>query len=248
MPRLFFRPAELGPLERGTLVERAADQIRRRIVLGGLRHGQRLEGMRILARELNVSLAVVREAIAELRGAGFLEVRHGVGVFVARRMRAAGAARAARAMRRRRSRRELEELRGALESVIAKAAAERLTDHRLSEIGLWANERASAAMHGDAARFTEADTAMHVAVARGSGNSIAAAEHGLLMTLLRRDLEGRAGRLASDRKLEGWHEELVDAIEAGQANRAADLASRIAVRESAEEDGVVGGALTRGPP
>ncbi|HEX6140597.1 MAG TPA: FCD domain-containing protein [Candidatus Limnocylindria bacterium] len=248
MPRWFFRPAGLGVLERGTLAERAADQIRRRIVLGELRHGQRLEGMRILARELHVSVTVVREAIAELRGAGFVEVRHGVGIFVARRMRRAGAVRAARAMRRRRSLRELEELRRALEPVIARAAAERLTDHRLREIGLWAEQRASAAMFGDASRFTEADTAMHVALARGSGNSVAAGEHWLLMTLLRPELEGQAGRLASDRRLGEWHEELVDAIEAGHAERAADLALRIARRESGEEDGIVGGALTRGPP
>jgi DNA-binding transcriptional regulator YhcF (GntR family) len=159
------RPASLQTLPRGSLAERAADQLRHRIQLGDVQPGQRLESSRMLAKELGVSLPVVREALAALRAIGLVEIRHGIGASVARRHRAAPVLRASR---RRATRRELNELRRGLDAVMAAVAARRVTPHRMREMRFALEERALASRSGDPQRFTSADLEPHrwVALAR----------------------------------------------------------------------------------
>ncbi len=67
----------------GSLTQRMADALRLRVAEGPWRSGERLPTEKALAVEFGVSRTVVREAVAALRADGILEVRHGVGVFVA---------------------------------------------------------------------------------------------------------------------------------------------------------------------
>lgn len=65
-----------------SLTSKTAEGIRRRIVEGPIRAGEKLSTEKALAVEFGVSRTVIREAIATLRADGILEARHGVGVFV----------------------------------------------------------------------------------------------------------------------------------------------------------------------
>jgi DNA-binding FadR family transcriptional regulator len=207
------------------LVERVADKLRHRIQLGDVRPGQRLESSRKLAEELGVSLPVVREALAALRAIGLVEIRHGVGVYVARRPPAAPVLRASR---RRATRRELNELRRGLDGIIAAVAARRVTQHRMREMRFALEERAVASRSGDPDRFIDADLALHRWVAQASGNVLAASLHRMACVGLRSDLSAKARRLANDSRLDHLHAALVDAIEAGRVGSATRAATAIA--------------------
>jgi DNA-binding FadR family transcriptional regulator len=225
----YSRPAQLLPLRRGTLAQRSADQLRRRIVLGDLRPGARIESSRALAKELKVSLPVVREAMAELRAIGLVEIRQGVGTFVTRRPRAAPPARAAK---RRASRREVHELRAGLEPLAAAKAATRPGPVRLRGVRLALHERERVRHSGDATAFTNADLELHRCVAQAAGNVVAVAVQGIAAKSLWPDLAARAGSLAPDPRLAELHARLVDAIEAGRSATAGRVARAIAEIEA----------------
>jgi GntR family transcriptional repressor for pyruvate dehydrogenase complex len=222
------RPASLQPMRRGTLPERVAYQIRRQILLGELKGGTRLESSPAMAKSAKVGLAVIREALAQLRGEGLVRVRHGVGVFVVRRPRRAKMIRAAR---RAAGRRELTQMRAALEPMAAASAATRVTDARVLELRLLLGERELARHTGDAHRFAATDVALHRAVFRMSGNQLAATSVELAGPMLLGDFEARAEMLATDVNLQRLHGRLVDAIEMGRVTTARRAALAIAERE-----------------
>jgi GntR family transcriptional repressor for pyruvate dehydrogenase complex len=222
------RPASLQPMRRGTLPERVADQIRRRILLGELKGGTRLESGTAMARSAKVGLAVIREALAQLRGEGLVRIRHGVGVFVVARPRRAKLIRTAR---RTAGRRELAQLRMALEPMAAASAAARVTDARITELRLLLGERELARHSGDAHSFATTDIALHRAVFRMSGNRLAATSVELAGPMLLGEFEARAAMLATDVHLQRLHERLIDAIEMRRATTARRAALAIAERE-----------------
>lgn len=234
-PSWWRQPLSLPPIERGTLADRTADAIRRRIVLGQVRPGQRLEPMREVARQLGVSLGVVREAVAQLKAEGMVEVRQGRGTFVARRPRAA---RTLRAVQRRARRADVAELRTAVEPVVAASAAKsaggrrRGRERELGELRLAVGERSRARASPDAQVFTTADLEVHRAVARLSGNAVAAAACRMATIALQPDLAARARVLAGDERLNELHAALLYAIEEGRPVRARRAALLIAAIES----------------
>lgn len=185
--------------------------------------------MTMLARELGVSLPVVREAIAALRAIGLVEVRHGVGTFVARRPRAA---RVLKATNRRATRKELDELRSGLEGVIAARASVRCTSHRLRELRFALGERSLASKSGSPDIFTNADMEFHHRVVQATGNALALSLHRMACVGLRSQLIAKARMLAGDRPLDDLHAALIDAIEAGRQASAARAAATIAWIES----------------
>jgi DNA-binding FadR family transcriptional regulator len=215
-------------MRRGTLPERVADQIRRRILFGELKGGTRLESGTAMAKSARVGLAVIREALAQLRGEGLVRIRHGVGVFVVARPRRAKMIRAAR---RAASRRELAQLRAALEPIAAASAAAHVTDARVIELRLLLGERELARHTGDAHRFATTDIALHRAVFRMSGNQLAATSAELASPMLLGDFEARAEVLAADAHLQRLHGRLIDAIEMGRATTARRAAAAIAEHE-----------------
>ena len=222
------RPTNIHPQRRMTLAEGVADQIRRAILLGDVKHGTRLEPCRVMAREASVGVGVVREALAQLRGEGLIQVRHGVGVFVTARRRKA---RMLRAAQRTATRREVLAMRAALEPVAAAAAARRPTSGQLMELRLRLEERDLERRAGDSESFAAADVEFHRAVVRMSGNRLAAAGAELAGPVLAGQLTANARHLAQDYHLQLLHERLVDAIELGRQSRARRAAQAIAARE-----------------
>lgn len=74
--------AQLAPLQKHTLRERAATVIRRHVISMNLQPGQGLPTERALSESLAVSRTVVREALVMLEAEGLLECRPSVGYFV----------------------------------------------------------------------------------------------------------------------------------------------------------------------
>lgn len=68
---------------RDVLVKRVADAIREQIASGQLKPGARLIGEVALARNLEISRPTLRESMRILAREGLVDIRHGVGAFVA---------------------------------------------------------------------------------------------------------------------------------------------------------------------
>ena len=215
----------LAVLERETLPVRAARLIRRQVLAGDVRPGQRLESLRVLAAELGISLPSVREAIAQLRGEGLVEVRHGVGCFVTRRSRAA---RTLKAATRRAARREVAEMRVVVDPAVARIAAQRASAAAAGELLAATWERQAARRSLDPEAFVDADLEFHRRVAAAARGPIGVAAHRLGGMLLRPHLRARAEALAGDERLARLHRALADAIGEGRPIRAARAARAIA--------------------
>jgi len=228
------QPADLQPVSRRPLAMQAADQLRRRITLGDLKPGQRIESARKLSRELRISMPVMREAISAIAYLGLIEVRHGVGMFVARRPRAA---RAVRAAARRADRAELHALRETLAAEAAsRAATHRPGVERMLDLHLMLGERSLSVHTGSPDRFTRADLDFHGTLAAAAGIPLHAALERMAGTALWTDLTGRARRLALDSDLTRLHRELVEAIEAGAPEAAVAAARAVSTAEAAGPD------------
>ena len=235
-PRLnFWRlPADLYPAARRPLAAQVADQIRRKISTGDLRPGQRLESSRKLSTELRVSMPVLREALAALSYVGMVEVRHGIGIFVARRQRPA---RVLRLSQRRASRKELHDLRATIAAeTAARAASQRRTERQQLDLHMLLSERHRSVLAGEPASFVEADLELHAFVAGVARSPLHAALERMAGVALRTDLTGRARRLALDEDLDELHQRLVDAIDAADADAARLAARAIAIAEGAAPD------------
>lgn len=228
------QPANLQPVSRRPLAMQAADQVRRRITLGDLQPGQRIESARKLSVELGVSLPVVREAIAALTYLGLIDVRHGVGMFVARRPRAP---RAVRAAAQRADLTELHALRETLAAEAAARAASRRPDHgRMLDLHLALEERSRSVHSGNPDQFTRADLDFHGALSALGRIPLHTALERMTGAALMRDLAGRARNLAWDQDLTRLHHDLVDAIEAGMPEEAVAAARSVATAEAAAPD------------
>ena len=114
----------LAPAPRSSLSDSVAEQLAQRIVDHELGPGARLPSERSMAEQLQVSRIVVREALGRLAQRGLVEVRPGVGAFVAR-MHASAVSDPLRLYirRNRLGQAQLFELRHALEPAIAAAAS-----------------------------------------------------------------------------------------------------------------------------
>ena len=219
------RIPNLATLERQTLPARAAGLIRRRILDGRVRRGARLDSMRYLAAELGISVPTVREAIAQLRGEGLIDVRHGIGCFVVRRPRAA---RALKAATRRAARREIGDMRVVVEPAVAGIAARRGARARIGDL-LSATWELEASRRGrDPEAFMDADLEFHRCVAAAAGGPIGIAAQRLAGIVMRPVMRAAAAEQSDDDRLAELHRALADAIGQGRELRAIRAARAIA--------------------
>ncbi len=153
------------------LADKVADQLKRAVLSGQLRPGDRLPPERVLGDRFGVSRTVVREAIRSLAATGLVEVRAGSGTVVAR----VDAARVAETLRLYLRSAGVEagaigELRVMLEVHAAGAAAARATDddvRAMREVIL-----AMAASAHDHLRCAAHDAEFHRCVARAAHNPL----------------------------------------------------------------------------
>ncbi|MHB1628688.1 MAG: FadR/GntR family transcriptional regulator [Bacilli bacterium] len=151
------------------LSEKIIFQITDAIVKGELKPGGRLPTERELAEEFKVSRTAIRDAIKVLYGRGLVDVKHGVGIFIADQSNklydtAAAIVSAPSGLG------ELFEVRKVLESQAACWAAQRADASHLNRLrGIVAQAKEGAS---DLEFLSEKDGQFHVAVAEASNNLV----------------------------------------------------------------------------
>jgi DNA-binding FadR family transcriptional regulator len=213
---------------RRSLASELVEQLRSQIEVGMLAPGDRIPTEKELVDSSGVSRTVVREAIARLAAEGIVEPRQGSGVFVTEPPPPAFQV----------THDELEslvevcqllELRLAVEAEMAGLAARRRSEEDLAEMQELVDRIATDIVErGDG---TEADEALHLAIARASGNQYFVRFLEFLGTRLvpRRGLvtdETHDERLAYLAEVHEEHRALVEAIERRDAEGAREAARR----------------------
>ncbi|MGH2657202.1 MAG: FadR/GntR family transcriptional regulator [Actinomycetota bacterium] len=161
--------ALLGPVSSPRLSDVIAERIARLISEGGLRPGERLPTEHELARQLGVGRTSVREGLQKLRTLGMIDVRKGLGAFVAADQIEDPLAEFARwTSAQALAIGELVEARIALEALAAALAALRATDEEIEALGR--HHRAHADAPPDLDALVRADEAFHSTVMAASRN------------------------------------------------------------------------------
>ncbi len=153
--------------ERQTLTRRTTEELYRRVVVEKtLAPGEKLPNEVELARELKVSRATLREALGALAAQGVLEVRRGLGTFVAcwedRDLSFVGLDQVRGKLR------DLFELRAIFEPKVAALACRRATKEDMEEILRQGAEVERCIREGE--DRSEADRAFHAAIVRAAHN------------------------------------------------------------------------------
>ncbi len=204
-----------GPLARSVLSAQVKDRMLQWIVEGELPPGSRIIETRI-ARQLGTSQAPVREALRDLATLGLVEMHPYRGA----RVRQPEADELVEAM----------ELRGELEAIAARSAAQRIdgtTLHRMRE--LLDAMRASAA-RGDAHSQAQQNSEFHTCVITASGNRTLQRLWSMLEPFARSYLTATVPG-ADLHWLAERHAAIIEALEAGDPGGAAD-AMRAHAREA----------------
>lgn len=198
------------------LREQVLAELRRRIVDGEYREGERLTETR-LADDFGVSRNPVREALRVVEAEGFVQILPRRGAVVATLDETAV--------------RDLFAVRQQLETLAAGHAAERATPEGLAMLRRLIKDANAATKAGDFDRVAELNSAFHRAVIEVSGNrwllSISAAMYHHVHWVFRVGAAQRAPHSSEE------HVRLVDAIEAGDAEAATE-AARLHVEAAAK--------------
>ncbi|MGC0365879.1 DNA-binding FadR family transcriptional regulator [Rhodococcus sp. 27YEA15] len=205
-------------VQRRPLTDQAAELLRARIVSGEWEVGSKLPGETTLAAELGIGRSTIREAVRTLAGLGMLESRQGAGVFLRSitppdqwpRVLEAEAIL------------HVVEVRNAVELEAARLAALRRDASDIDALRRALDGRSAAAHAGDAA-FVDADIAVHRAVVLAAHNPVLSELFETFVPRLRAALLELIGvlDLRSEQQPDAdEHRQLVDAIEAGDADAA----------------------------
>lgn len=154
--------------ERGRLYEQLELSLRAYVQERGLQPGDRLPSERALANALKVSRVSLRQATVSLEVQGLLEVRHGGGIYV--RSLNVDPERLKTMLTRRRRLPDVLEAREAIESMLARLAAQRRTRTHLAAID--AAVRAMAADIAKGGIGEDADRQFHTAIAKAARNTL----------------------------------------------------------------------------
>lgn len=232
-------------VDRGaTLSEKVAASVTQAILDGALAPGERLLSERDLGEQFGVSRTVIREAVRSLVASGLVEARSGRGLQVSE----AGPDAVSRAMSMFLHRnaaidyRRVHEVRTALEIDMAGYAAERATPadvERLQEL----TTALGAVNSGDVEAAAQLDVDFHSQVARATHNDLFPVVLDAISEIL---LAVRRSAFASAemrRYAQEAHQEIVDAIAGGDAERA-----RAAMRKHLEAAVEVWTAQGQDPP
>src|SRR5216684_5996035 len=210
--------AALRPLERSRLYEDVSERLGQFVRESNMHPGDQFPAERELAQRLQVSRTSVRQSFVVLQALGFVDVRHGEGVFL-RRTRGFGDS-LAKLLERRRRLPDVLEAREALEVKLAELAATHRGDDDLA-----AMRAALSMMHREieaGGLGTEGDSAFHHAIALAAGNQVLLHLIDAMAEVIQ---ESRVESLSEPgrppRSLEA-HGRILSAIESKSAERAAE--------------------------
>jgi DNA-binding FadR family transcriptional regulator len=155
------------PIKRNGLADQVIERVRALVAKGNYRVGDRLPPEAELGALFGVGRSTIREAMRVLASRGMVDVRHGEGTFVtAQALRESLEDRLGRA-----ALADIYEARLFLELPLAELAAQRRSARDIAAMRASLKKRAQAIRSGDVARYTEADFAFHLAVARAAKSS-----------------------------------------------------------------------------
>ena len=160
--------AALRPVERSRLYEDVGARLSEFVLESRMTPGDRFPPERELSAKLQVSRTSVRQSFVVLQALGFVDVRHGEGVFL-RRTRGFGES-LAKLVERRRRLPDVLEAREALEVKLAELAASRRTSEDLAAMHSALNRMAHEIEKGGMG--TAGDAAFHHAIAAAARNEV----------------------------------------------------------------------------
>lgn len=205
------------PIQKRSLVDIALEQIRARIDDGSWPLGQRLPPEPELAEALGISRNTVREAVRVLTFSGVLEVRQGDGTYV----RACADPLDTMLVLARSSVEQALEARGVIEVEASRLAAQRRTEADI--LTLREALEASALRHGGALdEYIEHDLIFHQRVVDSAHNPVLSELYRYFSQVIRAGLERTIGDPSRPQPSFELHRELLDAIERGDADAAAN--------------------------
>ncbi|MCK9899614.1 FadR family transcriptional regulator [Frankia sp. Cpl3] len=213
----------LDALRSTSLIDQAIQRLREQIISGEWPVGTRLPGEATLAATLGVGRSTVREALRALAGAGLVRSRQGAGVFVI----ATQPAQDWQDMLRRAEVSDVYEVRMLVEVQAARLAAQRRTDADVAALRGALEGRRNAAVGGDDRAFVDADIALHTAVVAAAHNPVLDGLFAEFLPTLSRgltELVDLLGLRATEvNHGDAAHAALVDAVAAGDGERASDV-------------------------
>lgn len=216
----------LRPIRKTRAYEEIVRQVEGLIANGSLGPGDRLPSERDLAEQFGVSRVTVRQALSVLQAMGLIDSRVGNGTFA--RGQGATVTALGSMIRHRGSLLEQLELRRLVEPEVARLAAIRATDANVAEFATHIDAQRAKMRAGVA--FVDEDSALHLAIARSSGNSLLVrmieSIHELLRSTREHSLQTQSAMASS---LAG-HLKIIDAIQRHD-ERAAHRAMLNHVRE-----------------
>jgi DNA-binding GntR family transcriptional regulator len=204
---------KLDALQTSSKRDKVVTLLRDAILSGELLPGERIVESRI-ARQLGVSQAPVREALALLERQGLVIKINNRGCFVSRLH--------ARELR------ELFALRAVLDSFSARLAAERATDKDIEQLRSILGRMRVAETAGDLATLTEAHLQLHEAVYRMSGQELLVEIFALIHPRMTLALTFAENLFKSEGHETDCHVPLVEALAARDADRAERVARDLA--------------------
>lgn len=200
---------QLATLQTASKRDQIAELLREAILGGEILPGERIVESRI-AKQLGVSQAPIREALALLERQGLVVKVHNRGAFVSRLHG--------------RELRELFTLRSVLDGFSARLAAERATHADIAVLRAILERMREAETAGDVAKLTEAHLQFHEAIYRLSGHELLAEIFAQIHPRMALALTFAENLFQAEGHETDCHVPLVDAL----AARDADAAERIA--------------------
>jgi GntR family transcriptional repressor for pyruvate dehydrogenase complex len=201
---------------RPQLVGETIELLRSRLGSGEYKIGDRIPSETALIEEFGIGRTTLREAVRVLEHEGLLVVRQGAGTYlqsVKDRGILSGRLRQARVL-------EVLEVRRALELEIARLAATRRSDAALAAIRHAIEGMRSSLGRSDEIAFLEADLEIYRVLAGATGNSMLIEIHAFFADALRLALTQIVSIPGVMQNCLGRHEQLYEAISAGDADLA----------------------------
>lgn len=228
----------MAPIHVPAAYEHIVTRLRRAIWLGELIPGERLPSERALAEGFEVSRLTIREALRTLQGEGLLTIRRGSsgGAIVASKDMTAEQ-RHRLLLESREQLRHVHEIRQGVEPMAARLAAQRATSDQLDRLRSCQDELLAST---DVSSFRRADSAFHMTVAHASGNPLlsTAVEDARSTLFIALDAQHfDVLKLTSANA----HQAIVQAIEAKDPDRAAQLMSEHLDEAWSEIEAVIDG-------
>lgn len=157
-----------------TLIDEVSERIEDNILAGEYAPDNRLPSESALARELQVSRPVLREALSKLRERGYIDTQNGVGTFV----QFPSSEHAVEGMRRHMEAHlqgtytidQFYEARRSIESAVAMFAAARISDDYMKRLEMLVEEMRLSQQ--DSARYANADVQFHLTLAESTDNPL----------------------------------------------------------------------------